>query len=155
MLDFGRGGRFSLSPRPQTCTTMKQKIKVYQIFADRCDKNGNYIPKEERTIRVACIGTVITPKNERPLTDEAIWDLFNWTCWGWGKLRGKSWIYGIRNGIRRDGFRMFPTHNARGYCNSDIFFKMNNKWYAAQHYGFATFDTMEEAKQACIDNIRI
>ena len=131
---------------------MKQKIKVYQTQVIHFDKKGNFIPRNSRKHKIVCIGTVIIPKNKCPMIEESIWDLFNWTCWDWGKLRRKSWIYGIRNGIRRDGFRMFPTIFARGFCNSDIFFFMNNKWYAAAHFGFETFDSKEEAIEFCKEN---
>ena len=133
---------------------MKQKIKVYQVRDVKFDKNGNFIPRHLRKYNVYCIGTVITPTKEQTLTEEIIWDLFNWTCWGWGKLTGKSWIYGIRNGIRRDGFRMYPNTFAQGYCNSDIFFFMNGKWYAAAHCGFETFDSKDDAIEFCKQNSR-
>lgn len=133
---------------------MKQKIKVYQVQVTIFDKNGDFIPKYLRKFNVVCVGTVITPNKSREMVEESIWDLFNWTCWGWGKLTGKSWIYGIRNGVRRDGFRMFPTSYAQGYCNSDIFFYMNGKWYAAAHCGFKTFDSEDDAIELCKENIR-
>ena len=133
---------------------MKQKIKVYQVTTIKFDKNGNFIPRNLRKFSVACIGTVITPNKKRELIEESIWDLFNWTCWDWGKLTGKSWIYGIRNGIRRNGFRMFPNTFAQGFCNSDIFFFMDNKWYAAAYCGFETFDSKDEAIEFCKENSR-
>lgn len=133
---------------------MKQKIKIYQVQFVCFDNDGNLIPRDLRKHKVVCIGTVITPKDKRALTEEIIWDLFNWTCWDWGKLRGKSWIYGIRNGIKRDGFKMYPTTFAQGYCNSDIFFFMDGKWYAAAHCGFECFDSKEDAIEFCKENTR-
>lgn len=133
---------------------MRQKIKVYQVQVVRFDKKGNSLPKCLRSHKVVCIGTVITPKSERQMTNETIWDLFNWTCWDWGKLSGKSWIYGIRNGIKRDGFKMYPTTSAQGFCNSDIFFFMNDKWHAAAHCLFETFERKEDAIEFCKKNIR-
>lgn len=32
MLDFGRGGRFSLSPRPQTYTTMRRQLSIKELI---------------------------------------------------------------------------------------------------------------------------
>lgn len=135
---------------------MRQKIKVYQVqIVRRFDELHNPIPWHLRKFKVVCIGTVITPKSKRILMNEDIWDLFNWTCWNWGKIgRQNAWIYGIRNGIRRDGFRMFPNRNAQGFCNSDIFFFMDGVWHAAAHVGFQSFSSRDEAIEFCKENIR-
>ena len=127
-----------------------EKIKVFQLQRKAFDSNGYLIPKEQRTNKILCIGTVLVPKNKTQFVEDAIWDLFNWTCWNWGKLQMKSWIYGIRNGIRRDGYRSFPNHNSYGYCNSDIFFKLKDKWMIAKSVGWDKAGSYEEAVEKII-----
>jgi hypothetical protein len=127
------------------------KVKVFQLQQKKFDSEGNIIPKDKRKNKIVCIGTVIVPKNKKDFIEEAIWDLFNWTCWNWGKLIDKSWIYGIRNGIRRDGFRMFPTRKAKGFCNSDIFFKLEDKWMIAKSFGWDKANSYEEAVRIVIN----
>lgn len=131
-----------------------RKVKVYQVRSEHFDKQGNFIKRDQRVPKVFCIGTVILPKREKPMSEESIWDLFNWTCWGWGKLRGKAWILGIRKGIRRNGYRMFPNHNAQGFCNSDIFMRINGKWMVAEHCGFNEVESYDEAVKRAMENSR-
>lgn len=133
---------------------MKQKVKVFQLQHRVFDSEGNIIPRDKLKNKIVCIGTVIVPKNKKDFVEDVIWDLFNWTCWNWGKLNGKSWIYGLRNGIRRDGFRMFPTRKAKGFCNSDIFFKLGDKWMIAKSFGWDTADSYEEAVNIVIEQQR-
>ena len=132
---------------------MKQKVKVFQVIRGAFDSNGNLIPKEKRTTKVTCIGTVITPNREVSYIKERIWNLFNWTCW-WRSDRKGSYIQAIRKGFRDYGFRFFPNSNARGYCNGDIFFKLNNKWHIALSVGWDEADSYEEALKICIENQR-
>lgn len=132
------------------------KTKVYQVIREAFDKDGYLMPKEQRTTKVLCIGTVVIPdrKNGEDHLEESIWDLFNWTCWGWGD-RVKAYDKGIRKGIRSRGIRMFPNRNSEGYCNSDIFFQMWGTWYVAKSSGWDTSaKTYEEAKNICINNQR-
>ena len=131
----------------------KKKVKVYQLIRRPFDKHGNLIPKEQRKEMVVCIGTVLIPKNAKH-PEDSIWDLFNWTCWYW-KDRRKAWIFGIRNGIRRDGFRCFPNTFAAGFCNSDIMIHMDDKWIAAKHFGWETFTFRCDAIELLRRNSRI
>ena len=121
---------------------MKRKIKVYQLQRKVFDSNGNLIPKYQRKNKILCIGTVIVPKNEI-LVEETIWDLFNWTCWWHDKF--DTYLKAIRKGFRKQGYRCFPNSNAKGYCNSDIFFKLDDKWMIATPFGWDVADSYEEA----------
>ena len=130
------------------------KTKVYQVIRKAFDSDGNLIPKEQRSTKVLCIGTVVIPERKKgeELIEESIWDLFNWTCWGWSD-RKDAYKLGIHKGIRKQGIRMFPNKKADGFCNSDIFFQMWGIWYVAKHCGWdTTAKTYEEAKNICINN---
>ena len=129
---------------------MKKKIKVYQLFRKAFDSEGNLIPKEQRTNKILCIGTVIVPKNKKDFVEEAIWDLFNWTCW-WYYRKINIYLKGIRKGFRKQGYRCFPNSNAQGYCNSDIFFKLEDKWMIAKSFGWDTADSYDEAVKKVIE----
>ena len=131
---------------------MKRKIKVYQLFRRAFDSEGNLIPKEQRTNKILCIGTVLVPSNKKDFIEECIWDLFNWTCWG--GARGKrydGYLSAIRKGFRKDGYRCFPNSNARGYCNSDIFFQLEDKWRIAKSFGWDIADSYDEAVKKVIE----
>lgn len=136
---------------------MKHKIKVFQIVRTAFNSSGFLLPKEKRTTKVVCIGNVITPNikpNSEPLyIEEEIWNLFNWTCWG-GQNRHKSYIKAIRKGFRYRGFRVFPNSNARGYCNGDIFFKLDGVWRVALSHGWKFAYSYEEALKICIESQR-
>lgn len=120
------------------------KVKVFQLQQKKFDSKGNIIPKEQRKNKIVCIGTVIVPKNKKDFIREEIWDLFNWTCW-WNHRKINIYLKGIRKGFRKQGYRCFPNSNARGYCNSDIFFKLENKWMIAKSFGWDKADSYEEA----------
>lgn len=127
------------------------KVKVYQVIKKSFNKQGLLLPKEERTFKVMCIGTVIVPKNKKEFIEEVIWDLFNWICW-WYDKHLNTYLRAIRKGFRKRGYRCFPNSNARGYCNSDIFFKLEDKWIIAMPVGWDTADTFDEAAQKIINN---
>ena len=79
------------------------KVKVFQLQQKAFDSKGNIIPKDKRKNKIVCIGTVIVPKNKRKdFVREAIWDLFNWTCWWRAKFN--TYLKGIRKGFRRRGY---------------------------------------------------
>ena len=120
------------------------KIKVFQIIWNVFDNKGNIIPKEQRTFKIDCIGTVIVPKNKKDFIEDSVWDLFNWTCW-WYDKHLNTYLKGLRKGFRRQGYRCFPNSNARGYCNSDICFFNGDKWCVAKSVGWEYFDNKEDA----------
>ena len=128
------------------------KVKVFQLQQKRFDSEGNIIPKDKRKNKIVCIGTVIVPKNKKDFIEEEIWDLFNWTCWG--GCRGQNYngyLSAIRKGFRKQGYRCFPNSNAQGYCNSDIFFKLEDKWLIAKSVGWDKADSYEEAVNIVIN----
>jgi len=120
------------------------KVKVFQFQQKAFDSEGNVIPKDKRKNKIVCIGTVIVPKNKKDFIEDAIWNLFNWTCW-WHHRKINIYLKGIRKGFRNRGYRCFPNSNARGYCNSDIFFKLEDKWMIAKSVGWNKADSYEEA----------
>ena len=128
------------------------KVKVFQLQQKKFDSEGYIIPKDKRKNKIVCIGTVIVPKNKKDFIEEAIWDLFNWTCWG--GCRGQNYnryLSAIRKGFRKQGYRCFPNSNAQGYCNSDIFFKLEDKWMIAKSVGWDTANSYEEAVNIVIN----
>lgn len=129
-----------------------EKVKVFQLRRKAFDSNGYLIPKEQRTNKILCIGTVIVPKNKTEFVEDAIWDLFNWTCWWHDKFN--TYLKGLRRGFRKQGYRCFPNSNAQGYCNSDIFFKLKDKWMIAKSVGWDSADSYEEAVNKVIENQR-
>ena len=90
----------------------------------------------------------MVPKNKKYFVEETIWDLFNWTCWWHDKF--DTYLKGIRKGFRKQGYRCFPNSNARGYCNSDIFFKLEDKWMISKPVGWDVADSYEEAVKKVI-----
>lgn len=133
---------------------MKRKIKVYQLIRKSFDEEGNILPKEQRTNKIVCIGTVITPKKDKGVIEEAIWDLFNWTCWYHRDKHLNPYLKVLRKGLRKYGYRFFPNSNAQGYCNSDIFFKLDNIWRIARSVGWGSADSYEEAVNIVIKQQR-
>lgn len=127
----------------------ERKIKVYQVVRPYRNKHG-VIPKEERRTMTLCIGTIIMPKHHVENAEERIWEMFNWTCWR-SSERGGEWLKAVRNGLRISGMRMFPNVNARGYCNSDIFFLQNGRWMVARSYGWETADSFKDAERMASD----
>ena len=124
------------------------KVKVFQLIRKSFDSNGHLIPKERRTNKIVCIGTVIVPKNKTEFVEDSIWDLFNWTCWWHDKFN--TYLRDLRRGFRKQGYRCFPNSNARGYCNSDIFFKLGDKWMIAKPVGWDKANSYEEAVEKII-----
>lgn len=126
-----------------------EKVKVFQLQQRKFDSNGNVIPKDKRRNKIVCIGTVIVPKNKKDFIEEEIWGLFNWTCWWHDKFN--TYLKGLRRGFRKQGYRCFPNSNAQGFCNSDIFFKLGDKWMIAKSFGWDEANSYEEAVRLVIN----
>lgn len=47
-----------------------------------------------------------------------------------------------------------PNFNAQGYCNSDIFFKLGDKWMIAKSFGWDKANSYEEAVSIVINQQR-
>lgn len=120
------------------------KVKVFQVFRNSFDADGNLLPREQRTSKIFCIGTVLLPIINED-SEENIWHLFNWTCW-----RERDRRKAIKRGFRYHGIRFLPNSNARGYCNSDIFFNMGGAWHVAEHSGWSSFASYAEAAERCM-----
>lgn len=129
------------------------KVKIFQLQQKKSDSKGNIIPKDKRKNKIVCIGTVIVPKNKKDFIEDAIWDLFNWTCW-WRHDKFNTYLKGLRKGFRKQGYRCFPNSNAQGYCNSDIFFKLGDKWMIAKSFGWDKANSYEEAVNIVIKQQR-
>jgi len=121
---------------------MKTKIKIFQLFIDKFDKYDKIIPKNKRVPKVKVISKVTT--NSNGFVDA--WDAFNWDLWGDYRQLESS------RKIKMKGFVAYPNHLARGYCNSDIFYKCGNKWYVAESVGWSEYNTYSEAYQRCLRN---
>lgn len=126
-----------------------EKVKVFQLQQRKFDSNGNVISKDKRRNKIVCIGIVIVPKNKKDFVEDEIWDLFNWTCWWHDKFN--TYLKGLRRGFRKQGYRCFPNSNAQGFCNSDIFFKLGDKWMIAKSFGWDEANSYEEAVRLVIN----
>ena len=123
---------------------MKTKTKIYQLFKN---SSGNPV--------VVCIGTAVynSRMNDNVFTKDIIWDLFNWTRWSYSiKGINKVRLSGIRNGVRRNGVRIFPNQYALGWVASNIFFRVGNKWHVAESFGWGKASSFDEALEKCVEN---
>ena len=104
---------------------LRTKLKVFQI------QRGKF-----RTI-----GEVMTTIPDSPYLKDIIWDLCNYSCWSNKNPRK-------RGGIKRNSKTVFyPTRNAEGYCNSDIYISMKGKYFVADPVGWKEFNKEEDARK--------
>ena len=107
---------------------MWTKLKVFQV------QRGKFRP----------IGDVRTTIPDNPYLKDIIWDLCNYSCWSKKNPRK-------RGGIKRNGKTIFyPSKNAEGYCNADIYIAMKNKYFVADPVGWKQFNTEQEARDYLI-----
>lgn len=141
------------------------KTKVFQVFCEKYSDKGEYLSRDQRKYKTICIGEVVfTDRVDMTLDNnicgkndvrDEIWDAFNWTCWGCRNRRNMR-LYAIRKGMRHPSgwFKFYPYPTSRGYCNADIFFRLDGVFYAAKFCGWAGFDTFAEAERYIIDKMR-
>ena len=91
------------------------------------------------------IGTVIGDN----ITPDLVWELTNWTCWvnyaEYNKIKNNTDLP-----IHCDDCTYNRTSSDIGYTNHDIMFELDGVWYTAESFGFAKFNTYDEAKQHLI-----
>ena len=108
------------------------KTDVYHYQKDLLTGNREFVQ----------IGTVVG----KTITPDIVWELTNWSCW-----IGAENIYRFQQDtdlpIDCDDCVYNRTRADMGYTSHDIMFELNNIWYTAERFGFAEFNTRDEAKQ--------
>lgn len=92
------------------------------------------------------IGTVVGDN----ITPDLVWHLTNWSCW----LDDEE-VDNIHQStsdlpVHCDNCVYNRTRSDKGVTNHDIMFAFNGSWYTAEPFGFAKFNTYDEAKQHLI-----
>lgn len=96
------------------------------------------------------IGTVVG----NTITPDIVWELTNWSCWI-GNENIDRFMQNIDLPIDCDNDCVYNrTRSDRGYTNHDIMFELDGIWYTAESFGFAKFNTRDEAKQHLVETNR-
>lgn len=126
---------------------MMTEIEVYQLQVP--DLNN----KESVCLRK--IGTV-TSDIEKLEDPEVVWDLCNYSCWGWNVYGEESDVASYeetrkkqspKKAVTKGPFKYEFSEFTPGYCNDDICFLLGPSYYVACDCGWETVNTLEEAEK--------
>lgn len=123
------------------------KVEIFQLqVPDKGDKTSVGLRK---------IGTV-TSDTEELEDPEIIWDLCNYSCWGWNESGKECDIADSvetetkrapKKAVTRGPFKYEFSEFTPGYCNDDICFLLGPSYYVACSFGWETVDTLEDAEK--------
>lgn len=113
------------------------KTNIYQYQEDFATGNREFVQ----------IGTVVGDK----INPELVWHLTNWACWLDDEERNNIKQSTADLPVHCDGCAYNRMHNDKGVTNHDIMFELDGIWYTAESFGFAKFNTRNEAKQHLIE----
>lgn len=126
---------------------MMTEIEVYQLQVP------NFNSKESVCLRKIGIVTSDTEKLEDP---EIVWDLCNYSCWGWNGYGEKCDIADYdetmskqspNKAVTKGPFKYEFSEFDPGYCNDDICFLLGPSYYVACEFGWETVNSLEEAEK--------
>jgi len=136
---------------------MKTEIEVFQLQVDFKDykkllEQNVFNPE---AVKLNKIGTITS---EYPLDDvETVWDLCNYSCWGWnedGEECDEAWKIEMsikkcprKAVIDNNRYKFTFTEYDKGYCNDDICFSFDGKWWVCLTSGWDCVSTREEAEK--------
>jgi hypothetical protein len=120
-------------------------IQVYHMYIDiEIPEGAHEVTKsQKRTGFFKVIGSV---EYQDQIDPETIWHLTNWSCWMDYDFEHEPTEIQYKNYVYK------RTKYDRGYTNDDICFCIDNIWYAADHFGWSRFTTLEQAKRHLFNN---